>query len=136
MSEIFETALKLLEGLGMGDCPDRLRADLLRAGASEAPDGRVCFPRALVQTAIARAPKSFTLHGRDPARSIEVGGRAVHFGTGGAAVQVLDLDTGLYRPSTLADLHDFTRLQDSLANVSWYTRFALPRMFQTNSTWM
>lgn len=122
MSEIFDTALKLLEGLGMGDCPDRLRADLLRAGAFEAPDGRVCFPRALVQTAIAHAPKSFTLHGRDPARSIEVGGRAVHFGTGGAAVQALDLDTGLYRPSTLADLHDFTRLQDSLANVSWYTR--------------
>ena len=30
--------------------------------------------------------------------------------------------TGLYRPSTLADLHDFTRLQDTLTNVSWFTR--------------
>ena len=76
----------------------------------------------MVETAIARAAKSFVFHGRDPARSIEVGGNRVFFGTGGAAVQTLDLDTGRYRPSTLQDLHDFTRLQDTLANVSWFTR--------------
>lgn len=29
---------------------------------------------------------------------------------------------GLYRPSTLADLHHFTRLQDTLDNVAWFTR--------------
>ena len=40
------------------------------------------------------AAKTFTLHGRDEARSIEVGGDRVHFGTGGAAVQTLDLDSG------------------------------------------
>lgn len=62
------------------------------------------------------------LHGQDEARSIEVGGEADHFGTGGAAVQTLDLDTGLYRPSTLVDLRDFTWLQDTLENVSWFTR--------------
>ena len=37
-------------------------------------------------------------------------------------MQTLDLDTSIYRPSTLQDLHDLTRLQDTLANVSWYTR--------------
>ena len=46
----------------------------------------------------------------------------MYFGTGGAAVNTLDLDTGLYRPSTLTDLHDFTRLQDTLDNVAWFTR--------------
>ena len=40
--------------------------------------------------------------------------------TGGAAVQTLDLESGSYRPSTLADLHAFTRLQDALTNVSWF----------------
>ena len=44
------------------------------------------------------------------------------FGTGGAAVQTLDLDTGAYRAATLVDLHDFTRLQDRLANIAWFTR--------------
>ncbi len=122
ISRIFDTALRLLETLGMGEVPDRLRTDLLAAGALEAEQDRVLFPRAMVERAINKAAKTFTLHGRDEARSIEVGGDRVFFGTGGAAVQTLDLESGVYRPSTLADLHDFTRLQDTLANVSWFTR--------------
>ncbi len=119
---IYDTALRLLAELGMGEVPGRLRRDLIAAGAQTRDDGRVTFPNALVEDAIAQACTKFVFHGRDDARSIEVGGDAVHFGTGGAAVQTLDLDTGLYRPSTLRDLHDFTRLQDTLDNVSWFTR--------------
>ncbi|MEM1006187.1 MAG: trimethylamine methyltransferase family protein, partial [Pseudomonadota bacterium] len=119
---IHDTALCLLETLGMGNVPDRLRQDLLAAGAAEGQKDRVIFPRSLVETAIGTAAKSFVLHGRDESRSIRVGDDRVFFGTGGAAVQTLDLKTGLYRPSTLVDLHDFTRLQDRLDNVSWFTR--------------
>lgn len=119
---IHHTALRLLAELGIGDVPDRLRTDLLAAGATSTQEGRVLLPAALVEDAMDSAAKTFVFHGRDDARSIEVGGDRVHFGTGGAAVQTLDLDTGRYRPSTLRDLHDFTRLQDSLNNVSWFTR--------------
>jgi len=122
MQSVLSTALRLLSDLGMGDVPERLRADLLAAGAVPGREQRVVFPKALVEDAIAAAAQTFVLHGRDEARSIEVGGSRVYFGTGGAAVQTLDLTTGQYRPSTLADLHDFTRLQDTLANVSWFTR--------------
>lgn len=122
LAAIFQTALRLLSSLGMGDVPPRLHADLLAAGASDTGTGRVTFPATLVEDAIAAAAKTFILHGRDDTRSIEVGGNKVYFGTGGAAVQTLDLQDGVYRPSTLADLHDFTRLQDTLANVSWFTR--------------
>ena len=121
-SRIFGVALDLLAKLGMGDVPDRLRDDLLRAGAQQGDQGRVLFPRALVEDAIARAAKTFPLHGRDETRTIEVGGDKVYFGTGGAAVQTLDMVTGTYRPSPLRDLHDFTRLQDKLTNVAWFTR--------------
>ena len=122
LSAIYATALNLLARLGLGEVPDRLRQDLLASGAQDDGAGRIMFPRGLVEDAIDRAAKTFVFHGRDPDRSIEVGGDRVYFGTGGAAVQTLDLDSGLYRPSTLADLHDFTRLQDTLANVSWFTR--------------
>jgi len=37
-------------------------------------------------------------------------------------VQTLDIDSGLYRASTLTDLYDFTRLIDKLDNVSWFVR--------------
>ncbi|MEL7525939.1 MAG: trimethylamine methyltransferase family protein [Pseudomonadota bacterium] len=122
LQQVYRTALDLLSRLGMGEVPDRLKGDLLGAGAEDGGNERVLFPVDLVETAIASAAKAFTFHGRDPARSITVGGDKVYFGTGGAAVQTLDMDSGLYRPSTLADLHNFTRLQDVLQNVSWFTR--------------
>ena len=121
MEQIYEMALRLLEDLGVGEVPGRLRDIFVQQGARfEA--GRIHIPRRLITQAIAAAPKTITLHGRDAARSIQVGGDRVHFGTGGAAVQTLDLDSGDYRASTLQDLYDFARLQDQLTNVSWFTR--------------
>ncbi len=122
LRRIYDTALDLLEKLGIGEVPERLRNDLLAVGAVDNGRGRVLFPPELVEEAIDQAAKTFTLHGRDAKRSIEVGGNKVYFGTGGAAVQTLDIESALYRPSTLKDLHDFTRLQDTLANISWFTR--------------
>lgn len=122
LQSIYDTALRLLAELGMGQVPDRLWRDLMQAGAVDLGNARIGLPNALVEDVIAKAAKTFVLHGRDPNRSIEVGGDKVYFGTGGAAVNTLDLDTGLYRPSTLRDLHDFTRLQDTLDNVAWFTR--------------
>ncbi len=122
LEQIYDTALRLLEELGMGEVPARLRTDLLNVGAIDNGADRILFPRSLVKTAIAQAAKTFVLHGRDPSRSITSGGDHVYFGTGGAAVQTLDIDSGQYRPSTLQDLHDFTRLQDVLPNISWFTR--------------
>lgn len=118
---IYETALRLLGELGMGEVPEVLERAFLAAGARKSGN-RVVFPREMVERCIALAARRFTFHGRDTRRSIEVGSDRVHFGTGGAAVQTLDLDTGRYRPSTLRDLYDFTRLQDTLTNVSWFTR--------------
>lgn len=133
LSAIYDTALRLLAELGMGEVPARLARDLLAAGAVDLGRERIGLPAALVERAITTAAKTFVLHGRDPARDITVGGDRVYFGTGGAAVNTLDINTGRYRPSTLRDLHDFTRLQDTLDNVAWFTRCCIatdvPDMF-------
>ncbi len=78
----------------------------------------------MVEDIIGRACQSFVFHGRDPRHSFEVGGQRVYFGTGGAAVQTLDLDTHRYRPSTRQDLYGFTRLADTLPNISWFRAVA------------
>jgi len=122
LQQIYDTALRLLAELGMGEVPARLTADLLAAGGVDLGNNRIGLPRAMVTGALNTAAKEFTLYGRDRTRDITVGGDRVYFGTGGAAVTTLDLDTARYRPSTLADLHDFTRLQDTLDNVAWFTR--------------
>ena len=101
----------------MASCSARSR----RVG-NERAGGRLCFPRSMIEDFIDGAATSFVFHGRDPKHDIEIGGDRVYFGTGGAAVQTLDLETGLYRPPPSADLYDFTRLADTLTNVSWFTR--------------
>ena len=122
LEAIYQTALRILSEIGMGEVPELLMERALEAGGERSARGRLCFPQAMVEGCIDRAAKSFVFHGRDPRHDIEIGGDRVYFGTGGAAVQTLDLETGLYRPSTLVDLYDFTRLADQLTNVSWFTR--------------
>ncbi len=120
INQIYNTSLRMLAELGMGDVPDKLQQRALECGAHLNDLGRLCYPRTMVENIIDGACKSFVFHGRDPDTTIEVGGDRVYFGTGGTAVQTLDLDTGLYRPSTLTDLYDFTRLADTLENISWF----------------
>ncbi len=122
IEQIYATSLRMLAELGMGEAPAQLVERACERGAEINDLGRLCYPRAMVEDIIAGACKSFVFHGRDPKHSFEVGGERVYFGTGGAAVQTLDLDTHVYRPSTLADLADFTRLVDTLPNVAWFTR--------------
>jgi len=122
VEQIYATALRMLAELGMGDAPSTLRERAIECGATINSLGRLCFSPAMVEDIIDGACKSFVLHGRDEKHSFEVGGDRVYFGTGGAAVQTLDLDSHLYRPSTLADLADFTRLADCMQNIAWFTR--------------
>ncbi len=125
LDKIHDTALRMLAELGMGDAPPTLIERALECGATTNDLGRLCFSRGMVEDIIDGACKSFVLHGRDDRYSFEVGGDRVFFGTGGAAVQTLDLDSHVYRPSTLRDLFDFTRLADQLPNIGWFTRYCV-----------
>ena len=132
LQSIYATALRILEELGMGESPKVLTEKAVAKGAFVNQLGRLCFPRSMIEDIIAHACKSFVFYGRDPKHDVEVGGERVYFGTGGAAVQTLDLDSGSYRPSTLRDLYDFTRLIDTLNNVAWFTRCCVATDVQDN----
>ena len=104
VEQIYATSMRMLAELGMGDAPQALVDQALKCGATINDLGRLCFSRDMVEDIIDGACKSFVLHGRDEKYSFAVGGDRVYFGTGGAAVQTLDLDSHIYRPSTLQDL--------------------------------
>jgi len=122
VTRVRDAALEVLASIGVADPVPLMLAAALDAGAELNEAGRLCFPRPVMEALINGAAKDFTLYGRHPRHDLDVTGNRVHFGTGGAAISVFDHRNDSYRPSTLVDLYDFTRLADQLANVHWFTR--------------
>jgi len=87
---------------------------------------RVRFPRELILTQIAKAPSRVILYARDGKNDLDLTEDKVHLGTGGAAVKILDLETGQPRSSTLRDLYDLGRLVDRLDHIHFFLRPCIP----------
>jgi trimethylamine--corrinoid protein Co-methyltransferase len=117
LERIHDTALTVLAELGMAEATQEIIDIALPKGCTLGDDGRLRFPRGVIEDVVAGAAKSYVLHGRDPARDIEVGGDRVHFCTSGEGVRILDFHSGQYRPSTLVDLYDLQRLAGALEHI-------------------
>lgn len=122
MEKIHASALEALEVIGLANAPASGVEILTGAGAVLGDDGRIRFPRALVEDMVAKAARNITLHARDPKHDMHVSGTNVYFGTAGAAVHVVDPVTMDYRDSTAQDLYDAARLAEHLDNVHFYQR--------------
>ncbi|WP_297542789.1 trimethylamine methyltransferase family protein [Roseovarius sp.] len=122
MDRIHQAVLDALEQIGLADAPPSGVAYLTGAGAILGSDGRIRFPRALIEDTIAKANRSITLFGRDPRHDMILQGNRVHYGTAGAAVHVVDVHTRSYRESTVQDLHDAARIADQLDNIHFVQR--------------
>lgn len=119
---ILSAALEILQTIGMAGTPEPYLRSLLSKGARLRSDSRICFPRMMVEDAIARAAKRIDLPGFDSDFGLTVGGGRVHIGTGGAAVQTLEARTGAYRDSTLVDLYQMMRVLDASPNIHYGVR--------------
>ncbi|MGI9421830.1 MAG: trimethylamine methyltransferase family protein [Hyphomicrobiaceae bacterium] len=115
-------ALDALEVIGLADAPPSGRETLVAAGAELGDDGRLRFPRALVEDMLSVASRDVTLHGRDPQFDLVLSGQRVHFGTAGAAVHLVDVENGRYRECTTQDLFDAACLTEALDNVHFFQR--------------
>lgn len=87
---------------------------------------RIRFDRKLVLEQVAKAPARVILYARDGKNDLDLTEDKVHLGTGGAAVKILDLESGAPRPSTLRDLYDLGRLVDRLDHIHFFLRPCIP----------
>lgn len=122
MERIHEAALTILEDLGMGQPIDSCIEVCRAVGAHYGDDGRLRFPRALVMDTVRNAGRNFTLYGQTADHDMELAGSKVHFGTAGAAVHMVDVETREYRDSVLSDLYDAARIVETLDNVHFFQR--------------
>ena len=127
MQQVYDTALALLEDVGMGSPIDEFIEVVTAAGGYVDDAGRLRYPKGIVEGAISTAAKEWIWHGFDDDRSITVGGDRVHFGTAGAAVLMYDHVSGLFRPSTAVDVYDCARLVDTLDHIHFFVRTVVAR---------
>ena len=117
IESIHLASLKVLKEIGMDFMHDDARAMLKSAGASV--DGeRVRFEPELIESLLAHAPETFTLHARNPANNMEVGGNNIAFGTVGSPPNCHDMDNGR-RTGTRADYQNFLKLGQHFNAISF-----------------
>ncbi len=104
---VHDAAMEIVEEIGVtfGDVE---ALALWREAGADIKGEKVHIPRELLLALISKAPSEFTLHARNPARSVRIGGRHMIFSPNGGAY-IRDLSGERRRPLR-ADLPDIVKL--------------------------
>jgi trimethylamine--corrinoid protein Co-methyltransferase len=110
LEAIHLTSLRILEDLGMQVMSPHALSIFQAAGAQvDSAATTVRLDRALVQSALDAAPKSFVLTPRNAAKRVSLGGRRINFGLVAGPPNVHDFERGR-RSGNYQDYCDFIRL--------------------------
>ena len=118
LARMHAASLQILGETGVAVGSATVRDRMAAAGANVDGD-RVRLPAGLVEAALAVAPHSYTLAAREPAWDLPLDGAHGYLSIDGSAAEILDLETGVRRSSTEADLAQVTRLADALPEISF-----------------
>lgn len=114
LEAVHRASLRVLAEIGMDFLDADAREILRRAGAELEPGSqRVRFDPAMVEETIRTAPAEFTLHARNRAYDVRLGGQWIAFGTVGSPPNVADLDRGR-RTGNRDDFRNLLRLAQML----------------------
>lgn len=114
VEKIHDASLRVLRDLGMEFLNDRAMDLLEKAGARvDRASKRVRFDPAMVMQHVGKAPSRFTLHARNPAHDLAIGGNAAVFSAVASAPNCSDMDGGR-RPGNHVDYQNLLRLAQSL----------------------
>lgn len=126
IGKINDAVMNVLENVGLSQgIPSCI--DAVKKGGGSYRDGRLFFPRALVEDTIANCARNFLLHGQNPQHDIDISGSRLYFGTAGAAVHIVDVEGREYRDSTLKDLYDIARIVDRMDHIHYFQRSVVAR---------
>jgi len=120
IERINDTALDILENIGIGDPIPEILHYALPGGCILGDDGRLRFPRALVEDLVDVSAKAYVAYAPDPANDLEISGERVYLSTSGESVSILEYPENSYRPTKLVDLYDAARLVDTLEHIHMF----------------
>jgi len=116
-STLHETALTILQEIGMDVREEETRKELLDSGCTESDEGYLLFPEKVVQKALETIPDRFTLYDRDGNLRVDTKDDVPHFAPGLNAITILDHKTGEHRECKLRDVKNAARLCEKLSNL-------------------
>jgi len=111
---IHQTSMRLLTNVGVS-FPQAEALRTFKEHGARVDGERVYLTEAQVMAALAGIPKQFTLHARNPKRSVVVGGGSTVFAPGYGAPFLVDAEEGK-RGATLEDYHNLAKLAHALPN--------------------
>lgn len=109
------TADRILAEVGIEFRDDPVAIEHWKRAGADVQDLLVKFPPGMLREILKSAPASFTQHARNPANSVEIGGKSVVFAPAYGSPFVMDLDRGR-RFGTMEDFENFIKLAQSSPN--------------------
>jgi len=117
---VHASSIKSLETIGVLVRSESVAKMLADNGAEVDKKGVAKIPESMVNEALQKAPKEFTLCARDPKNDLKIPVDGAPFvTTDGLTVFMYDLKTGRKRTTTKKDLADFAKLADALEGVDY-----------------
>jgi trimethylamine---corrinoid protein Co-methyltransferase len=117
--QVHQLSLRLLFETGLKFMSEDTWPILQEAGCFvDRETGITRMPPEVVEHFLAFAPSQFTLHARNPANNLEIGGSQIHYGSASSAPNVLDMDRGR-RPGTQADFEELVKLNQMLGTCAF-----------------
>jgi trimethylamine--corrinoid protein Co-methyltransferase len=132
IAQIDATVFRILDEIGFADATEHCIETCRSVGAVLGEDGRLRFPRAVVEDALAKCCRELTLHGQDPRHDLKLTGSRVHFSTAGAAVMIADPVKNEYRETCAQDLYDMARIVDRCEHIHMFQRTCVLRDITDN----
>lgn len=114
---IERNADRILDEIGMDFRGDPATLDLFKAHGARVDGERVRFDPGWCREKIQTAPRVFTQHARNPARSVQIGGDAQVYAPSFGPPFVHDMENGR-RYATLEDFRNITKLHHQLGAVN------------------
>ncbi len=113
--KIEAAADRILAETGIEFRDDAVALDHWRRAGAQVDGFLVRFPPGMLREILKTAPPEFTQHARNPAHSVQIGGKSVVFAPAYGSPFVMDLDKGR-RFGTLEDFRNFIMLAQSSPN--------------------
>jgi trimethylamine--corrinoid protein Co-methyltransferase len=120
IQQINDTALDILENIGIGEPIPEILHYAIPGGCKLGDDGRLRFPRALVEDLVDVSAREYVAYAPDSRFDCEISAERVFFSTSGESVSILDYEEQKYRPTLLCDLYDAARLADTLEHIHMF----------------